>query len=94
MTEPTEQEMLRAAAALGPFVRRWHLPLNPEDMDEIAYAVLRYARTDNDPDEIVVAVEQQIDQHESRARQLLEAMQAQIDRRRREQGRGSDDQSR
>jgi hypothetical protein len=43
MTEPTRQEMLRALTALGPFVRRWGLPLNPEDMEELAYAVLRRA---------------------------------------------------
>jgi hypothetical protein len=86
MTEPTEQEMFRAATALGPFVRRWRLPLNPEDIDQLAYAVLRHARTNNDPNEIVVAVEEQIDEHETRARQLLEAMQAHVERTKRGHG--------
>jgi hypothetical protein len=86
MTEPTEQEMLRAATALGPFVRRWRLPLNPEDIEELAYAVLQHARTNNDLNEIVAVVEQQIDQHETRAQQLLAAMQAHVERTQRGRG--------
>jgi len=81
MTEPTEQEMFRAAAALGPFVRRWRLPLNPEDRDELAYAVLRHARSNDDLDTITTAVDQQIDQHEANAQRLREAMQADLERR-------------
>lgn len=40
---------MRGAAALFPFVQRWGLSLNPEDLDEMAYAVLRnYDRKDRD----------------------------------------------
>jgi hypothetical protein len=61
--------------------RRWGLPLNPEDIDEIAYAVLRHAHTDHDDlNDIVVAVEQQVDQHETRAQQLQDAMQRHLGR--------------
>jgi hypothetical protein len=82
MSEPTRQEMFRAIAALGPFVRRWNLPLNPEDMDEIAYAVLRHAHTDQDVQTIQALVEQQINEHEAKAQQLYAAMQANLERQR------------
>jgi hypothetical protein len=82
MTEPTRQEMLRAAAALGPFVRRWRLSLNPEDLEELAYAVLCHARTDEDVDTIEALVEQQINEHEAKTQQLRDAMQAHLNHRR------------
>jgi hypothetical protein len=74
MSEPTRDELVRAVTALVPFVRRWRLSVNPEDLEELAYAVLRHARSDAGPEEIVAAVEQQIDQHEQQARRLTEAM--------------------
>jgi len=82
MSEPTRQEMFRAVAALGPFVRRWNLPLNPEDMDEIAYALLRHAHGDEDVHSVQALVEQQINEHEAKARQLRDAMHADVDRQR------------
>jgi hypothetical protein len=62
MSEPTSDELGRGMAALMPFVRRWHLPLNPEDMEELVYAVLLHARSDASMDQIVIAVGEQIDQ--------------------------------
>ncbi len=82
MSEPTRQEMFRAIAALEPFVRRWNLPLNPEDMDEIAYALLRHAHTDEDVHTIQALVEQQINEHEAKAQQLRDAMHAYVERQR------------
>jgi hypothetical protein len=38
--EPSREQMERGAAALIPFVQEWRLSLNPEDLDEIASAVL------------------------------------------------------
>lgn len=80
MTEPTRQELRRAVAALAPFIRRWGLPLNPEDVDELAYAVLRHARSDDDLDAITAAGEEQIDEHAARAQELRDAMQAHLER--------------
>ena len=74
--------MFRAATALGPFVRRWRLSINPEDIDEMAYAVLRYARSGEDPEEIVAAVERQIDEHAARIDRMAAAMQAHLDAKR------------
>jgi hypothetical protein len=76
MSEPTANELFRAVSTLIPFIRRWQLPLNPEDAEEVVYAVLLHARSDTPPDQIVVAVEHQIDQHEERARELADAMRA------------------
>jgi hypothetical protein len=86
MTEPTRQEMLRAVTALGPFVRRWGLPLNPEDMEELAYAVLLHARSDDDLETITAAVHEQINEHEAKAQRLQTAMRAHIERKRHGQG--------
>ena len=51
MNEPTPDEMVRAVTALLPFVSRWDLPLNPEDVEVLAYAALRHARSDRPPSE-------------------------------------------
>jgi hypothetical protein len=76
MSEPTADELFRAITALIPFVRRWELPLNPEDAEELAYAVLFHARSNQSAEEIGVAVELQIDQHEKEAQRLNQAMKA------------------
>lgn len=39
---PTPEELERASAAILPFVHAWNLPLDPENVDLIALAVLRY----------------------------------------------------
>ena len=76
MSEPTASELDRAVTALLPFVRRWGLSLNPEDVTEMAYAALVHARSEESPEQIVDVVEAQIDQHAQRARLLLDAMRA------------------
>ncbi|MEU7901656.1 hypothetical protein [Actinoplanes sp. NPDC049118] len=80
MSEPTADEMFRAVTAVMPFVRRWQLPLNPEDVEELAYAVPLHARSDRTVAEIDTAVQTQIDQHRQRARHLYEAMRAASER--------------
>lgn len=72
--EPTREQLDRAAAALVPFVQQWGLPLNPEDLDELAYAVLAHHDSDGSEDEIEAAVRQQIADHSRRHAELLEAM--------------------
>ncbi len=84
MGEPSEDEMVRASAALIPFVRRWDLPLNPENVNELAYAVSLHARSTLPIDEIPAAVERQIDEHEEQHRQMLDAMAEAADRARNE----------
>ena len=40
--KPTPEQMDRAVAALLPYVQEWNLPLNPEDLYELAGAVLTH----------------------------------------------------
>ncbi|MBM2614730.1 hypothetical protein JIG36_04070 [Actinoplanes sp. LDG1-06] len=82
MSEPTQDEMIRGVTALIPFVHRWSLPLNPEDLNELAYAVLLHARSGLPLEEIPAAVEHQIDEHRRAAQELYESMKAAADRRR------------
>lgn len=48
---PSESmEIERGIAALVPFVQRWSLPLNPEDLGEMVVAVLKAAANAPDAD--------------------------------------------
>jgi hypothetical protein len=63
---PSAADIERAIAALGPFVGEWRLCLNPEDLAELAYAVLVHAPGGGPSDEadlrrIDQAVREQID---------------------------------
>ena len=42
MSEPTPEQTERGSSALVPFEQAWRLPLNPEELDEMAYAVLKH----------------------------------------------------
>lgn len=60
----------RGTAALIPFVQRWKLSLNPEDLAEMAYAVLEHADSTIDFHEVHRLVHEQLDEHEAKARSL------------------------
>jgi hypothetical protein len=68
--EPSREQMERGAAALIPFVQEWRLSLNPEDLDEIAYAVLIHANGDATYEEIDAAVRAQIEEARRRSESL------------------------
>jgi hypothetical protein len=72
--EPTPRQVERAAGALVPFVHEWSLPLNPEDLAEIAYAVLVHHDSDASWEEVDAAVRAQIEEHRQRADYPREAM--------------------
>ncbi|MBL7258738.1 hypothetical protein [Paractinoplanes lichenicola] len=74
MTEPSQDELMNASAAFLPFVQRWDLPLNPEDMDQIVWALLLYSRSPLSWEEIAAAAHRQIDVHEEGNRRMSEAM--------------------
>ena len=67
--EPTPEQVERAADVLGYFVAPWKLPLNPEDLAELAYAVLVHDSSAS-WDEIGAAVEEQIAEHRRQAEAL------------------------
>ncbi len=69
-----EDPMVRAATALMPFVHRFGLPLNPEDVQEMAYAAVHHFRGHGPLEDIVPAVEAQIDAHEAAMRATWYAM--------------------
>lgn len=52
MVRLTEGEIDKAMAALGPYVQEWGLPLNPEDVQAMAVAVLVHGRSEATLDEI------------------------------------------
>ncbi len=72
--EPTPEQVERVAGALFPFVEAWKLSLNPEDLAEIAYAVLLHHDSHASWDEIDAAVRAQIEQHRLAAEKLYKAM--------------------
>jgi hypothetical protein len=64
--EPTPEQVERATEALVPFVRAWNLSLNPEDLAEMAYAVLVHHDSDASWDQIEAAVQAQLEDHRRR----------------------------
>jgi hypothetical protein len=55
-----QQRRERAVTALVPFVMKWRLPVNPEDLEEMAYAVLARADSTETHEEIGLAVRHQL----------------------------------
>jgi hypothetical protein len=78
MTEPSEESMIRAVTALVPFVRPFRLPVNPEELGVMAYAVLRFANSAEDPPAIAQAVDELIADHLAAHARLREATQRSI----------------
>ncbi len=62
VVEPTPEQVERGAAALFPFVREWSLSLNPEDLAELAYAVLRHHDTTTTWQQLDAEVRAQLDE--------------------------------
>src|SRR5260370_27156682 len=77
MTEPSEQAVRRAVAALLPFVRAYRLPLNPQELEEITCAVLRQTGSAATLAEVSEAVESQIAESVAAHQRMLAGMQAQ-----------------
>lgn len=68
--------MRRAETALLPFVQAYGLPVNPEDLELMAYAVLRYANSTQELPDIAAAVEKLIADHFAAHTRMREAMEA------------------
>jgi hypothetical protein len=58
--KPTEEQMERAVAALLPYVHEWRLPLNPEDLHELAGAVLEHFDSEASFEEIEATERQRL----------------------------------
>jgi hypothetical protein len=72
--EPTPEQVERATSVLALFVPVWDLPLNPEDLAELAYAVLAHHDSDATWDDIEAAVKAQIEDHRRGAESLSKSM--------------------
>jgi hypothetical protein len=68
--KPTPEQVERGAGVLSYFVAPWELPVNPEELAEMAYAVLVHHDSDASWDEIGAAIEQQIAEHRKNAVEL------------------------
>jgi hypothetical protein len=66
--------------ALYPFVRAYDLPLNPEDLEEMVYAVLKHATELGPSEQITKAVQQQIASAGAAQEAMITAMQQSIER--------------
>lgn len=66
---------MRAVTALTPFVRAFRLPVNPEELDVMAYALLRFANSAEELPAIAKAVDELIADHLAAHARLREAMQ-------------------
>jgi len=60
MAEPTEEQIHRGVEALIPIREQWNLPLNPEDLELMAYVVLLYALGSESSEAIRTGVEDQL----------------------------------
>jgi hypothetical protein len=74
MAHIPEPQFERGMAAILPFVAEWSLPLNPEDLEEIVYAVLLHAHSDRPLEEIDDLVRDQLAEYQLKQRRFqLEA---------------------
>jgi hypothetical protein len=68
--EIPSEDFERGLAAILPFVAAWNLPVNPEDLEEIVYAVLLHARSDRSFEEIDTEVRQQLAEYKFKMRRF------------------------
>jgi hypothetical protein len=63
MTELTWSEVERGSAALAVWVHEYGLPLNPEDAEELVRAILYWARSSAESEEITAETKVRLDDH-------------------------------
>jgi len=76
-----EAQIERATSALMPFLRKWHLQLSPENLELMAYAVLKHAPgelSEEGLQRIEDDVSEMIDEDAAKERQMLAAQSAQV----------------
>jgi len=76
--EPDENQVQRGSAALFPFVDKWKLPLNPEQLDLMAYAVIKHVMAvhpvgTTDFEAIIADVNEMIDEDMAGHRRMMAA---------------------
>lgn len=87
MKEPTETEIQRVKFVLMQFVQPWSLPLNPENLDLMAYCALRYGvNSTGDWAEVEESVAKEIQQDQEQHERMLEGWQENIDEEKQKEG--------
>ena len=71
-TDPSKDEVERGASALLPFVRDWGVALNPEDLQLMAWVVLRYVPSDLTHEQIIGEVAEILSEETEKRRRLYE----------------------
>jgi hypothetical protein len=66
--EHSQEQVETAAQALAAFVRAWSLPLNPEDLEEMASAVLEHYDSSENWDVVHERTRAQIAEAEAKGR--------------------------
>ena len=75
MKEPTESDIQRVSFVLSQFVRPWGLPLNPENLDLMAYCALKYGlESTEDWPAIQSGVAEEVRRDKEAFDRMLEAM--------------------
>lgn len=82
MSRLTEGEIERAVTALLPYVQEWGLPINPEDLQAMAVAVLTHARGDTPFADIDAAERRWIRENRKAHAEMLRAMEDAVQARR------------
>lgn len=82
MIDPTAERVQSAANVLAHFVKLGWVKVNPEELEVMAYLVLRYADTDWTAEEGAAEVERavtlEVQKHRQRAREVNEAMEREL----------------
>ena len=81
MGDPSEHDIRRGSTALIPFVQARKLRLNPENLDLMAYAVLRAVRGEQSFEGILDMAQELVSEDVEAARRMHEAWQRDIDKR-------------
>lgn len=84
--DPTEAEIYRGYSALYPFVKKWKLPLNPENLELMSYAVTKHSGkpgietdiTKEEEDHIDSDVSEMIDRFDESIRKMHKSWQDSI----------------
>jgi hypothetical protein len=78
---PTEGEIERGISSLVPFVQEWGLPLNPEDLQAMAVAVLIHTYSEETLEEIDAAERQWIKDDREAHHRMVAAMEKALEKR-------------
>ena len=81
MKEPTKSEIQRVSHVLQQFVQPWALPLNPENLDLMAYCALKGLNSNGGWSELESLVAEEIQRDTEQHQRRRKAMQKSLEQR-------------